>query len=196
MRRRCCGPAWPRPLLLQGNAVQDHPIGFASHHVQKIANVGALLNIVGQVEMGIVEFIIVGLRRAGVTLMSKSTAMGPINSNRCAHRKENLLIFALGKNSSLFFSWLSALLIIEHGGRGVATLARSRFGEWGKALFSAALAKSAWCRVILPDLERRPCNLGDPARIVVQSRKAGLKANLAIQIVSLVPLLHLHNGVR
>jgi hypothetical protein len=107
-----------------------------------------------------------------------------------------LHFFALGKNSSLFFSWLSALLIKKHGGRGVATLARSRFGEWGKALFSAALAKSAWCRVILPELERRPCNLGDPARIVVQSRKAGLKPNLAIQIVSLVPLLHLHNGVR
>src|SRR6267378_1669538 len=104
--------------------------------------------------------------------------------------------FLLGKNSSLFFSWLSALLIKKHGGRGVATLARSRFGEWGKAPFSAALAKSAWCGVILLELERRPCNLGDPARIVVQSRKAALKPNLAIQIVSLVPLLHLHNGVR
>src|SRR2546426_8134619 len=39
----------------------------------------------------------------------------------------------------------------KHGGRSVATLARSRFGEWVKAPFSAALAKSAlW---------------GDPSRI-------------------------------
>ena len=50
--------------------------------------------------------------------------------------------------------------------------------------------------MILPELERRPCNMGDPARIVVQSRKAELKPNLAIQIVSLVPHLHLHSGVR
>jgi len=58
------------------------------------------------------------------------------------------------------------------------------------------LRNQRWCGVILPELERRPCNLGDPARIVVQSRKAGLKPNLAIQIVSLVPLLYVHNGVR
>ena len=45
--------------------------------------------------------------------------------------------------------------------------------------------------MILPELERRPCNMGDPARIVVQSRKAELKPNLAIQIVSLVPHLHI-----
>ena len=49
-----------RPLLLQRDAEQRHPAGRASHHVQKIANVGALLNIVGQVEMRIIEFILVG----------------------------------------------------------------------------------------------------------------------------------------
>ena len=59
---RCTIPVNPvRPLLLQGNAEQSHPAGFTSHHVQKIVNAGAFLNIVGQVEMGIVEFIVAGL---------------------------------------------------------------------------------------------------------------------------------------
>src|SRR6267378_422175 len=107
-----------------------------------------------------------------------------------------LHFFARQKLKSFLFMAFRTLDQKKHGGRSVATLARSRFGEWGKAPFSAALAKSAWCGVILPELERRPCNLGDPARIVVQSRKAGLKPNLAIQIVSLVPLLYVHNGVR
>jgi hypothetical protein len=38
-------------LLLQWYVEQRHPAGFAFHHVQQIANVGAFLNIVGQVEM-------------------------------------------------------------------------------------------------------------------------------------------------
>jgi hypothetical protein len=50
------------PLLLQGNSKNGHAAGFVSHHVQKIMNGGAFLNIVRQVEMGIVEFIIAGLR--------------------------------------------------------------------------------------------------------------------------------------
>src|SRR6267378_8015986 len=120
MRRRCCGPAWPRPLLLQGNAEQYHPARFAAHHVQKIANVGALLNIVGQ---GIVEFIIAGLRRAGVTLMSKSTAMGSINSNRCAHCKENLLIFAPSVHLA-YISRSSTLLPCDTDGRHVRNSSR------------------------------------------------------------------------
>jgi len=57
------GPRHPiRPLLLQGNAEQRHPASFRFHHVQKIVNVGAFLNIVGQVKMGIVEIIILCLR--------------------------------------------------------------------------------------------------------------------------------------
>ena len=51
-----------RPLLLQGDAEQRHAAGFISHHVQKIVNIRTLLNIVGQVEVGIVELIITGLR--------------------------------------------------------------------------------------------------------------------------------------
>src|SRR6266403_910476 len=108
----------------------------------------------------------------------------------------SLALFCSAKTQVFSFHGFPHSCSKKHGGRSVATLARSRVGEWGKAPFSAALAKSAWCGVILPELERRPCNLGDPARIVVQSRKAGLKPNLAIQIVSLVPLLHHHNGVR
>jgi hypothetical protein len=50
-----------RTLLLQRDPEQSHPASTASHHVQKIANVGAFLNIVGEVEMRIVEFIIAGL---------------------------------------------------------------------------------------------------------------------------------------
>ena len=50
------------PLLLQRNAEQGHTTSFGPHHIQEIVNVGAFLNIVGQVEMGIVEFVIIGLR--------------------------------------------------------------------------------------------------------------------------------------
>jgi hypothetical protein len=49
-------------LLLQRDAEQRHGAGFVSHHVQKLVNSGAFLNIVRQVKMGIVEFVIVCLR--------------------------------------------------------------------------------------------------------------------------------------
>src|SRR2546427_11960632 len=73
---------------------------------------------------------------------------------------------------------------------------RARASGSGLKPHSLQLFRNQRLGGILPELERRPCNLGDPARIVVQSRKAGLKPNPAIQIVSLVPLLYLHNGVR
>jgi hypothetical protein len=54
-----------RPLLLQGDSEYRHAAGFASHHIQKIANVRTYLNIVGQMKMRVIEFEVVrlGVRR-------------------------------------------------------------------------------------------------------------------------------------
>jgi hypothetical protein len=50
------------PLLLERNAEKRNASGVIAHHAQKIVNIGAFLNIVGEVEVGIVEFVIFGLR--------------------------------------------------------------------------------------------------------------------------------------
>ena len=50
-----------RPLLLQGNAEDGYPARMTAHHLEEIVNVGSFLNVVGQTEMGIVEFILTGL---------------------------------------------------------------------------------------------------------------------------------------
>ena len=50
------------PFLLQGNAENRHAAGLVAHHAQEIADVRPFLNIIGQVEMRIVEVIRGGLR--------------------------------------------------------------------------------------------------------------------------------------
>ena len=45
-----------RPQLLQGNAEQRHPPGLVPHDLEEIPNVGAFLDVVGQVKMRVVEF--------------------------------------------------------------------------------------------------------------------------------------------
>ena len=65
IRRRTISVNWVRPLLLQGDAEQSHAASFVFHRLQEIMNIRTLLNIVGQVKMGIVEFVIVRLRARG-----------------------------------------------------------------------------------------------------------------------------------
>ena len=61
--RRSTIPVDPvRPLLLEGQAEQCHTSGLVTHHGQKVANIRAFLNIIGQVEMGVVEIIVASLR--------------------------------------------------------------------------------------------------------------------------------------
>jgi hypothetical protein len=62
IRRGTVAVSAVRPLLLQRNAEDGHASSFGPHHVQKLVDIRPFLNIVGQMKMGIVEFIIVGLR--------------------------------------------------------------------------------------------------------------------------------------
>jgi hypothetical protein len=66
---------------------------LGSHHVKKIEDARACLNIVGPVEMGIVEFIVPVCDRAGEELKTKSTASASTRANRYAQYKKSLLVF-------------------------------------------------------------------------------------------------------
>jgi hypothetical protein len=42
-------------LLLKRDTKQGDPSHFVTHNAQKIVNIGSLLNVIGQMKMGIVE---------------------------------------------------------------------------------------------------------------------------------------------
>ena len=45
-----------RPFLLQGDAEQRHSSDLGAHDLQKVVDVGAFLNVVGQMKVGVVQF--------------------------------------------------------------------------------------------------------------------------------------------
>ncbi len=72
------------PLLLKRDTEQRNPACLVSHHIQKLANADSFLNLVGQVEMGIVELIIATLRPARGSVKRKSATIVPAKSERLA----------------------------------------------------------------------------------------------------------------
>jgi hypothetical protein len=98
-----------------------YPAGLGSHHVKKIEKARAWLSIVGQVEMGIVEFIVAGLRACRRRLKSKSTASDPIRANRYAKYKESLLIFTTSVHFVFCFGAGTGLMKIMRTRMGAAT---------------------------------------------------------------------------
>ena len=48
-----------RPLLLQGDAKDCGTANFRSHDVEELVNVCALLDVVGEVNMGIVDKVLI-----------------------------------------------------------------------------------------------------------------------------------------
>src|SRR6266446_2435150 len=68
-----------QPLLLQRYAEYRRPANSFSHHVQEIANAGTFLNIVGQVKVGIVQFVIVDLRARRRSAKKKEHGHGANN---------------------------------------------------------------------------------------------------------------------
>jgi hypothetical protein len=88
--------------LLQGDAEHSHPPNFVSHHVQKVTNVGSFLNIVGQVEMGIVELIIAGLGARRPVADKQKQSDRPDKETPLSERRERLSHFHLPITSFYF----------------------------------------------------------------------------------------------